>query len=551
MEFQDCSQWHHLIFCQAMENDDQNDVVCWRCKEPVLGCPAYKCLECNFLEHKSCIEPTHAIKTEVKHNLGERHHLMFIEELDNGGKEEVVCFGCEEPVFGPAYKCSIPGCTFLLHKPCTELPHIIQHPVHPEHTLTLQVPSNDYYCDVCRAFCGGSLFYRCFPCDFDIDIKCVSRWRFSDEECHQHTLMPMRRQMQFTCEACAEESKGIAYLCSLCRVLIHSKCDQFPHTIKTKTHDHSLTRTYFLRQVKKQDNVFCKLCYQKVNTEYAAYFCQKCGYITHLNCANWVQDSSSTSESKPSNSVGYESHLVHLVEGINLTDDEKAGPGEIKHFSHPQHNLFLSNEEFTGYKRCEACMQFIISSIPFYECTKCNFFLHIRCAKVPSTIKRGLFHQHPLTLFSQVPLTDGLFRCRACRRLRHGFTYRCGECGWYNLDVQCCLIPETLKHEAHQHSLFLGMTSFETCNACGEHGAKFVCTDCKFALCFRCATLPLIARYEHDTHLLTLSSACEDFEEYYCLICEEERNPNYWFYYCIKCKFTAHPQCIIGRESVH
>jgi hypothetical protein len=98
MEFQDCSQWHHLIFCQEMENDDQNDVVCWLCKEPVLGCPAYKCLECNFLQHKSCIEPTRATKTEVKHNLRERHHLMFIEELDNGGKaEEVVCLGYSTP----------------------------------------------------------------------------------------------------------------------------------------------------------------------------------------------------------------------------------------------------------------------------------------------------------------------------------------------------------------------------------------------------------------------------------------------------------------------
>jgi hypothetical protein len=554
MEVQDWSQWHHLIFCQEMENDDQNYVVCWLCKETVLGRPAYRCLECNFLQHKSCIEQTQAIKMEVKHNLRERHHLMLIEVVDNyGGKEEVVCPGCEEPVFGPAYKCSIPGCTFLLHKPCTELSRMIQHPVHPDHTLALRVPSTDNFCNVCGKFCGGSFFYNCSPCDFDVDIKCVSRWQFSDEECHQHALFPMRKQMQFTCEACAEESKDIAYLCSICRVLIHRKCDRFPHTIKTNTHDHTLTRTYSLRQVEKHDNVFCKLCYKRVNTEYAAYSCRKCGnYITHLNCAYWVQDSSSTTEPVASNSIGYESHLVHLVEGINLTEDEKAGPRKIRHFSHPQHNLILTDEELMEYKRCEACMQFVISGTPFYGCAQCNFFLHVRCAKLPSSIKRGLFHQHPLTLLSQAPNTGGLFWCRACKRLRHGFTYRCDKCVWYNLDVQCCLIPETLKHEAHQHSLFLAMSSFGTCNACSEGGSKFVCTDCNFTLCFRCATLPLIARYEHDIHLLTLSSTREyDPEEYYCLICEEERNLDYWFYYCVKCKFTAHSRCIIGGEFVH
>jgi hypothetical protein len=43
----------------------------------------------------------------------------------------------------------------------------------------------------------------------------------------------------------------------------------------------------------------------------------------------------------------------------------------------------------------------------------------------------------------------------------------------------------------------------------------------------------------------------DDFGEYYCLIYEKERdNPDHWFYYCEKCKFTAHTWCVIG-ESIN
>jgi hypothetical protein len=552
MEAGDCGLWHHLIFCEELEiNGEENYVDCWVCKIPLQGGPAYKCLECNFRQHKSCTKDV-----QIALDLNQRHHLILIEEVDkdNGGKEEVVCWGCEEAIlFGrPAYKCSVPECTFLLHKSCIDISHVIQqHIMHPEHPLFLQLPSWTNYCDVCREDCGNSSFYRCFTCDFDIDIKCVSRWRISAEDCHQHALFPMWKQMQFTCHACAEESKGIAYLCSVCRVLIHGKCARFSRTIKTSTHDHLLTRTYSLRQVEQHENIFCQICLKKVDTEYAAYNCRACDYIAHLNCANDFKDEDEDQSATPEVDA---TELVHLVEGINLTEDERNGPREIKHFSHLQHNLILSDEKLMNDMRCEACMQFIIFT-PFYGCPQCNFFLHVRCTKLPATIKRGIFHKHQLTC-CQATSTAKLFMCHACLRYHHGFTYRCDTCPnllGYNWDIQCCLIPKTLKHKAHQHSLSLATRrSSEACIACGKtNHMNFVCIKCnKFTLCFRCATLPLIARYEYDTHILQLSYTREDdFGEYYCLICEEERDyPDYWFYYCEKCKFTAHIWCVIGEN---
>jgi hypothetical protein len=269
MEFKDCSLWHHLIFCEELESDGNNQVVCWLCKELVLGHSACKCLECNFHQHKSCTKPT---KLKAKNHWRERHHLIFIEELDNNGNEEVVCLGCEKLAFGPVYKCSIPECNVLLHKSCAELPHVILHPVHSEHALTLRGPSN-IICNACQRYCTRSFFYTCALHNFDLDIICAFHWQINTDNCPQHAIVSIRRPIQYTCEACGEESKGITYLCSICRIFIDRDCILFPRAIKTSKHAHSLTRTYSLHQVKKQDNIFCKLCIRKVNAKYGAYYC--------------------------------------------------------------------------------------------------------------------------------------------------------------------------------------------------------------------------------------------------------------------------------------
>jgi protein-arginine kinase activator protein McsA len=89
--------------------------------------------------------------------------------------------------------------------------------------------------------------------------------------------------------------------------------------------------------------------------------------------------------------------LVHLVEGIDLSENERVDPREINHFSHPQHNLIIINEKLVDVKCCETFIQFIISTL-FYGCAQCNLFFHYKCIKLPATIKQWRFHNHPLTL---------------------------------------------------------------------------------------------------------------------------------------------------------
>jgi hypothetical protein len=186
------------------------------------------------------------------------------------------------------------------------------------------------------------------------------------------------------------------------------------------------------------------------------------------------------------------------------------------------------------------------------RCEQCNYFLYSTCARLPLN-KRHPSHPHLLTLSATARgqiYIDGIEYCRSCGCLSHGFAYTCHGCN-YSVDIRCCSIPTTFKHEVHQHSLYQAQTSIKGCNACNWPKTPgigvFVCTKCEFALGFECATLPLKAKYEYHPHLLSLTHAIAKnySEEYYCLACEEIRNPNNLFYYCVQ----AHPRCVVIRRN--
>ncbi|XP_059460182.1 uncharacterized protein LOC132189461 [Corylus avellana] len=533
--------WGRYVRVRNVRNDGEVD--CVACQKPISAGPAFEHGDQDLYCHFSCLNAPTNYKALLFHFGLDHDRLIFTEEVKSDGKEDVLCLGCEKPVLGPGYKCSTSNCNLLLHKSCVELsPQIQQHPFHPNHTLILVEPDKKY-CNFCGKNCNRYPFYRCSKCDFNLDITCTStRPRINNIEDCLHAFIPFFQNNHFTCKVCGEEAKEyLASLCSICQLLIHGKCARFPRIIWISRHDHSLAITYSL-QVKEHldSNVFCKLCYQKVKTEYAAYYCKECDYVAHLDCV--FEDGES------------EKHMFMPKKSIALAADvmEVEGAAQIQHFSH-QHDLFLGNEELADVKFCDGCMEFI--STPFYSCMQCNFFLHSRCARLPRK-KQHILHQHQLTLVSKVPEYNGLFRCDACHTLHHGFAYRCDMCN-FNFDLQCCSILETLKHESHQHFLFLPVKSNRRCHACNRpsnkepdvHKFVFVCTSCDFALGLECATLPLVARkHKYDDHLLKLTYIAKDHcEEYYCLICERERDPNHWFYYCAECDFHAHPLCVLGK----
>jgi hypothetical protein len=486
---------------------------------------------------------------EIQHFSHEEHPLMLVEELEN----EVVCSGCDKSVScGPAYKCS--PCKFFLHKSCAELPREIQHhPLHPNHTLLLKAPSKNFrFCDACLKFCERFFAYDCNSCNFVLDIECASIWPAKLDACHQHEFVPIFQQIQFTCKLCGEDCSTAAqpaHVCRICQHLAHTLCAVKPRTIKISADRHLLTLIYSLGQVimKEHDDVFCKLCYKKVNLKYAGYYCQQCDFVSHLECV--CKNICFPSETLDSS--------IDLIEDIDFEEVEE---GDVLQRFYHEHNLIISRNEVEvhHHKLCEGCMQSI--SAPFYSCEQCNYILHSSCARLPLK-KRHPSHPHALTLSARGNDIDGIVYCDSCGGYSHGFAYTCHGCN-YRLDIRCCSISKSFKHEVHQHSLNHAISSDENCNACDgwnkcrgcnrSHNGLFVCTKCRFALGFECATLPFKAKYEYRSHLLSLTHITaenDDFEEYYCLICEEERNPNHWFYCCVECNFAAHPQCIKGRFS--
>lgn len=135
----------------------------------------------------------------------------------------------------------------------------------------------------------------------------------------------------------------------------------------------------------------------------------------------------------------------------------------------------------------------------------------------------------------------------------NGFNYSCVPC-WFCLDIPCSLISDILTHPGHEHRLILSsIESGQNCSGCDSNIYPiFRCTTCAFALDFKCATLPHTTRYGQHEHAFTLNYTAEDDSgEYYCDICEEERVPKHWFYYCVDCSYPAHPKCILGKNLNH
>jgi hypothetical protein len=348
---------HHLIYREELKKDGEKKLLCsYRlCKEPIWG-SLHNCVECGN-------RPVHYYSSSSNN-----HCLDFTEKLEN----EVVCYMCKEPVLlGPAYKCSVSSeCSFFIHKSCADLSPEINHPLHPDHTLSLR-KLYDERCGACGRFHVGAFFYNCDSCGFKLDIKCANHLPTNPNDCHQHEFFPILKRIQFNCEACGEEIKNIANLCSICKLFVHGICAGIPRIVKIVLHNHLLKLIYSLHEINKLgDIMFCRICGDKVNKEYAAYCCQQCSYILHTECLKHFRDSygesSAISESVPNESIG---RATHLIKALDQAEDKGPHPGEIQHFSHEDHKLILCDDEINDDKLCQGCTELIIS-VPFYRCVQ-------------------------------------------------------------------------------------------------------------------------------------------------------------------------------------
>ncbi|XP_059439545.1 uncharacterized protein LOC132172111 [Corylus avellana] len=438
---------------------------------------------------------------ELQHFI-HRHPLIFNEEAKKD-HEKLLCDGCENQIWGPNYSCK--ECSwFILHKSCAQLPHQLEHPLHPKHPLLLIHAyswEREIKCDGCNTEVLWGFIYHCSHCNFSLESKCASLPLTVQAEIHEHPLTLVRRSNSFTCDACGKQGKGMFYLCAICPFLVHLHCSSHP-----------------------------------------------------LNLANPLQDTvpiESTSMLKCEDLGLNESidSLTYVVKKSKLGEDKVEIPVEIKHFSH-DHDLKLVGEQLETQEECDGCMWPI--DPPFYACTRCEFFLHKYCVELPRKKSHPL-HWHPLTLLPKPPYVPS-FCCYACGRDCNGFVYRCEKCN-FDLDVHCSLISDKFVHESHPHRRLV--LSAGKCSCCDSVGHIIRCAECEFNLDFKCATLPPTVRYDpykdEDPFEVTFI-LCFEFEddhheeyEYYCDFCGKNRLPNRWFYYYPDDTLAAHPDCILGK----
>ncbi|TYH14334.1 hypothetical protein ES288_A06G212000v1 [Gossypium darwinii] len=502
----------------------------------LLSALCFTCIHCNYHLHKQCAEAPLEILNHPLHPKHIRRRLFLRQRPLPSDRKVYGCALCKEKRNMFVYECKT--CYFSLDIKCAklsssykfnqqpklgihshpltfieslmaiykcldELPTKINHPSHHIHPLFLN-RSDDSFCKLCQKEHFGA-FYGCSLCYFNINLECaLLRSIVEDKSCHQHPFTLFWKQDSFICDACGTEGNYISYICFTCCITVHKECTSLPHIIKFSRHDHCIFHKYFLetQELTKQD---CKICFKEVKLDRGSYSCGKpgCNYVVHVNCVLENKDLYKVIEEEKQCEELYEKSMQSSI--IRVIEVNEAGEAtSVVHFSH-QHCLVLADKiEEEIDRKCDGCM-LPISNI-FYYCSECPFFLHKTCAELPR-IKQHWFHQSNATLNF------------------NSFKY-CGFCGRY-----CS-------------GFFYDIKGWCMCLRC-QLGA-FRCGKCKFVLDFRCLTVPHLALHKIDEHMLNLTYH-DDKEQSYCDICEQERDPSFWYYSCSICDTSAHFKCVLGE----
>ncbi|XVF65487.1 hypothetical protein PTKIN_Ptkin09bG0253400 [Pterospermum kingtungense] len=511
------------------------------CKMLVYRCP------CELDFHIKCALFTYDI---AEKNLKELEHVALEDPLvsttSDGEKLEHLtkCFACWEPLANYAYFSA--DCGFNLHKKCVDLPLKINDMGH-KHPLSLQFNSKQLSCDICGETRQSGFVYCCPPCNSAVHIECVPP-PIVEAKCRQHAFTLFRRRAPFICDACGIQANYVAHICCSCNIIVHKKCISVPRVIKSKWHDHCISHTYFLQgeDFKRRD---CLICHNEVNVSHGSYSCSDCSFVFHVKCVTEIEGSyfivsQENEDEKSSDSLALLQD-IKAVDPITVIERNDAGEAtKVMHFLH-EHELMLRDKIVENDKCCDGCMLPISAS--FYYCSRCDFFLHKSCAEWPK-MKHLWCHlcQKHLILGSYL-----YFTCSNCSCLSGGFGYGCNECQCY-VCIRCifALSLGALTFPGHQHPLFYYKKYCGRCSACCKNvGEALRCKDCNFDLCHTCFSLPTTAGHKCDKHLLQLTYNDDNnySECHYCDICEERRNPNYWFYHCATCDTSAHIDCVLGK----
>ncbi|KAL5545315.1 hypothetical protein UlMin_009099 [Ulmus minor] len=242
------------------------------------------------------------------------------------------------------------------------------------------------------------------------------------------------------------------------------------------------------------------------------------------------------------------------------------GQEHIEHFSH-QHAMPLVHIDPQHHIQCFACQS--LCSGPTYACTTCEYFLHKSCAELPLLIQHPAHSFHPLFLRLEARST-----CKICKKkFEITLIYGCKQCSnVFHICVKCfhenplSLLRPSIKYRYHEHLLCFIEKYYDhivhckaSDNYCHQPKASndlhhltnsvFLCLNCDFKIHFICGPLPSTIEHEYHMHPLSLVDSVVEAnsDDYYCDVCEFQKNPQIRVYYCKECQYIAHPHCVISE----
>lgn len=264
---------------------------------------------------------------EMEH-VSHRHPLILKE--NHVATEGDLCYGCNGKIVSCksfVYSCiraSITGETstdtstgtdngcvnFFLHKTCAELPLRIQNPENPTEFLircSRRPPTTLPFlsglgCMICGVkwegfcYCNSDeycFYYLCLKCAM-FRFQSLENRNFDHPSHPQHSLTLIQRPSSFMCDACNVEdnTKDLSYACTKCPFWMHKSCADAPKTFQFQVHDkHPLRLSFSLPKAYQQFDQYCRLCNETLNRLNWLYYCGRCRFFAHFQCARLSQTS--------------------------------------------------------------------------------------------------------------------------------------------------------------------------------------------------------------------------------------------------------------------
>lgn len=272
---------------------------CHHCKKTKPGFTLC-CVQCNiYLDVHCAFSRIEVITEEVRLSyfsgrflsqgefeiFSHRHRLNH----ESAYKCKQKCPACKLAIadYSSMYRC--PKCVYTIHDKCAFLSQTLEHPSHPNHSLTLLVESpyeslGDFWCNGCYRDIGG-FTYHCSECKFDLDVQCASFMPSMKYEYHDHPLTLFEKTTHdFWCDACGTNCSKNFYRCVDCDFNVHVQCVLLPSSLKHGCHKDPLKLTKYITTGKDTEVFYCHACEKERNTDLNVYCCIDCDFISEIEC---------------------------------------------------------------------------------------------------------------------------------------------------------------------------------------------------------------------------------------------------------------------------